>query len=297
MSSEGEQKQWMTRYLLGELSPEEHASFEDRYLADPDLFEQLAAAEDEMIHAYLQGQCSASEKAVMEKRIAASPDWRQKIEFERTLMDHVSSVPAPGSVGAFSSASATGEIPRARRPLVTALRLAAVAVWLLVVLIGGMWLIITNLRLRQELAQVQAQKADLERRQREMQQQLANLSAKPPLAMAPFVLTSHLVRDSNQQKPLVVPPGVTSVPLQLLLDQGLDRFPIYAAALETADGTRLWQQSNLKSQPSANQQLMIAIELPAGFLKRGSYVLKLNGISSNHKPEEVAVYIFHVTRP
>jgi len=39
---------------------------------------------------------------------------------------------------------------------------------------------------------------------------------------------------------------------------------------------------------------MITIELPARVLKRGSYVLKLNGISPNRKPEEVAVYIFRV---
>jgi len=224
MSNEREQKQLMTRYLLGELSPEEHARFEDCYLANPDLFEQLAAAEDQMIRSYLHGDCSATEKAVMERRIAASPDWRQKVEFERALTEHVSSMPAPGVVGAFSNARAAGEIPRAKRSLVPALRLAAVAIWLVLVVLGGAWLITTNLHLRQELAELQAEKADLERRQNELQQQLASLSVKSSLTMTPFLLTPHLVRDTNQQKPLVIPPDVASIPLLLSLDQGQDRF-------------------------------------------------------------------------
>jgi hypothetical protein len=297
--------QAMKRYLLREMSAEERAQFEERYLADPELFEELAALEDQMIRSYLRGKCSAQEKTELENRMAVSPDWRKKVEFERSLMEHVSSLPISAAAQKTGiqfdekdeeAAVAEGRAAWPAKWLsVPALRFAAVAVGLVLVA-GGAWLITVNLRLRQQLSRLQRQNADLVGRQQELQQQLAALMITPPPTMPPFILTSHMVRDIDRQKPLVIPPGIASVPLQLWLDPGQDRFPGYSAALETPDGTRLWQQSNLQSQSAPNHQPMIAIELPAAALKRGSYVLNLSGVSPNHKPEEVAVYIFRVAR-
>jgi hypothetical protein len=295
MTSEQEQKRLMTRYLLGELSPQEHEQFEDRYLADPDLFEQLSAAEDEMVRSYLRGECSETENAALEKRIAASPDWRQKVEFERSLMEHVSSIPAPGieSADERSTSALASKARGSTWSLVPAFRLAAVAVWIFII-IAGVWLITTNLRLQHELAQAQAEKLDLEHRTAELQQQLALLAANPPLSMPPFVLTTHLVRDTSRQKPLMIPSGISSVPIQLVLDK--DTFPSYDAALETPEGNRLWQQKDLKSQTAADGKHLIALDLPANLLPPGTYILKLNGTSPNRKPQEVAVYIFRMAK-
>jgi hypothetical protein len=307
MTDDGKNEQTMKRYLLREMSPQEHSEFEDRYLADPDLFEQLAAFEESLIRSYLRGECSQQEKAGLEKRVAASPDWREKVEFERSLMQHLASLPAPGLSQASSDVSenasarsSQGKIAVPREilrpwggPLLPALRFAAVIIGL-VLIAGGAWLVMTNLQLHQQLAQIEAQRADLERHQLELQQQLAALTLRLPPAIQPFVLTSHLVRDPAQQKPLNIPLDVSSIPLQLVLDQ--DGFPSYIATLETAGGARLWQKSNLKSQPGQEGQHIIAIELPADVFSRGTYILKLAGISRNHKPDEVAVYIFRVVK-
>jgi len=327
MADEREQKRWMTRYLFGQLSEQERSEFEDSYLNDPELFEELASVEDELVRSYLRGECSPQEKAELEKRIAASPDWREKVEFERSLMEHVSSMPfatpvagaqAPALVSrdkasrdkASSDKASSDKAERmralssrqspaarevvlpSRPPLVPALRFAVVAVGLVVMALGA-WIVTINARLRQELAQIRIQQADLQRHEQQLQQQLAALTIKPP-AMAPFVLTSHLLRDNSAEKPLAIPPGVSSVPLQLRLDQ--DSFPSYSIVLETAAGTQVWQQADLKSQLAQNNQHVIALELPYNLLFRGTYILKLTGISPNRKPEEVAVYIFRVAR-
>ncbi len=294
MTGESEQKRLMTRYLLGELSPDERTQFEDRYLADPDLFEQLSAAEDEMIRSYLRGECSAGESAALEKRIAASPDWHEKVEFERSLMNHVSSMPVPVVSDVAPPSVAGNRVYRPMGAFMPTLRIAAVAIWLFIVVVGGAWLITNNVRLRQALAQAESQNLELRRRTAELQQQLAALAANPPLSMMPFVLTTHLVRDTTHQKPLVIPSGVSSVPMQLVLDK--DNFPTYDAALETAEGNRLWEQKELKTQTTADGKHLIALDLPANLLPPATYILKLNGTSPNHRPREVAVYIFRAAK-
>jgi hypothetical protein len=112
--------------------------------------------------------------------------------------------------------------------------------------------------------------------------------------MTPFVLTTHLVRDTTRQKPLVIPSGVSSVPIQLVLDK--DNFPSYEAALETPEGNRLWEQKDLKSQTAEDGQHLITLNVPPNLLSARTHILKLNGISPNHKPQEVEVYIFRVAK-
>lgn len=294
MINEPEQKQLIRRYLLGQLSAPERARFEDSYFAHTNLFEEVVALQDELVRSYLRGECPYAEKALLEERIAASPHWRQKVEFERSLMAHLSSIPA-GTItdGAPATSSASRALLRKLSPL-PLFRFAAVAIWVIVTLIGGAWVVTTNVRLRQEVAQLQVQKAELERHEHELQQQVTALNIKPPLAMPPFVLTSDVVRDTSKQKALVIPPGTSSVPLQLVLDQ--DDFPSYRAALETVEGARLWQQKDLKSQPGPVAGRIIAIELPSQILPKGTYILKLDGITAIGKRQEIAGYIFSVRR-
>src|SRR5947209_4560497 len=110
------QKRLLTRYLLGQMSAEERIQLEDRYLADPGLFEELTAVEDELIRSYLRGNCTDQEKRGLEHRFASSPEWREKVEFEESLLEHVTSVavaavpsPTPNAGGAAQTMSSLRE--------------------------------------------------------------------------------------------------------------------------------------------------------------------------------------------
>ena len=51
-------EQIATRYLLGELAEPEQTALEEKYFADPQLFDQLVKAETELVDDYARGRLS-----------------------------------------------------------------------------------------------------------------------------------------------------------------------------------------------------------------------------------------------
>ncbi|MBZ5521191.1 MAG: hypothetical protein LAP21_02925 [Acidobacteriia bacterium] len=86
------QKRQITRYLMAEMSEEERSDFEERFLSDQDMFEELIAAEDEMMRAYVRGSGSRAERAAFARRFLSTPEGRQRVELARSLMDYVASM-------------------------------------------------------------------------------------------------------------------------------------------------------------------------------------------------------------
>src|SRR5262245_47774225 len=73
----------LVRYLLGELTPEEQALVEARYLADSEFHDELRAVERDLIDQYVRGELA--DTAAFESRFLTSPSRRQKVEFARAL--------------------------------------------------------------------------------------------------------------------------------------------------------------------------------------------------------------------
>src|SRR5437899_1308293 len=90
MINETEQKRFMVQYLLGEVSAEECARFEDQYQADDELFQQLAAVENDIIDAYVRGKLSGSEREQFERHFLTNPERAANIKLARSLMQYVS---------------------------------------------------------------------------------------------------------------------------------------------------------------------------------------------------------------
>src|SRR5947208_3560337 len=97
MDSNAEQKRTITRYLLGEMSEPERSEFEDRYLDDPALFEELIAVEDEMMRCYASDCLPEAERTAFERRFLTNPDHRQRVDFAGSLMEYASSIYEPSS--------------------------------------------------------------------------------------------------------------------------------------------------------------------------------------------------------
>jgi len=75
----------MLRYLLGELSLEEKARFEERYLAEGDYFEQLLDVEDKLIHRYVMDELAGRERELFERHFLAMPQNREKVKRAEAL--------------------------------------------------------------------------------------------------------------------------------------------------------------------------------------------------------------------
>ncbi len=75
------------RFLLGEMSEDERAAFEEMFVADEDLFERVRAGEDELIEAYLRGTLRSGEKEIFERSFLTTERRRSRVEFTRAMLD------------------------------------------------------------------------------------------------------------------------------------------------------------------------------------------------------------------
>lgn len=74
------------KFLLGELSEEEQAQFEQRFLADNEFFEEVLATEDELIDQYLLDQLDEARRQRAEALFRSSPTQWREVEFKRQLL-------------------------------------------------------------------------------------------------------------------------------------------------------------------------------------------------------------------
>jgi anti-sigma factor RsiW len=295
----------MRQYLLGDTPQEEKDSLEGQYFADAVLFEELVAAEHDLIDSYVRGELKESDRQRFELRYGKSPQQRERVDFARALnQSSRQTVLAEKTfpwktVWAFLSGER--QIPR-----------WAFAVAALVVVAGGSWLMVQNQRLRGELHQALAGKAELSRQQDALRQQIASLDGNPktpaqenqesleiakleaPVPEVTLRLTSGMARGlGGRQNTLLLPPAESwGVRLQLVLDR--NEYASYQAVIRTAEGNEIRRVSGLKSQRADNEWVVV-FRVPSKLIGPGDYMVALNG-SSDGRTEEAEAYSFRVVR-
>lgn len=312
MDIKAEQKRIITRYLLGEMSGQERSEFENRYLEDSALFEEITAVEDELMRCYARGDLSEAERAAFETRYLQDTGNRRRVDFARTLMDYVSSTHGPADVGDESQAEKQSHKKWRWMPVLlakpsNALRLIA-ALMLVAVIAGSSWLAVMDTRLRHAFEQMQVEHAGDLKREQELQTQLAQLNLRLQQQeeqvaqlsslgsiILPFRLSPHLVREGSMQKPLIISEGFAAVLLELTLGSS-NAYASYSASLETPEGQQIWRQPGLKSWRTRNGPHMIGLLLPSKIFQSGNYILKVSGKTATGIPEEVDSYVFRVVR-
>jgi anti-sigma-K factor RskA len=76
----------ITRFLLGELSDDERAQIEQRFLSDNEFFEEVLSAENALIDQYLLGQLSDEQRKRAELLFQSSPRQRREVSFTEQLI-------------------------------------------------------------------------------------------------------------------------------------------------------------------------------------------------------------------
>jgi len=71
-------KQVVTRYLLGAAAAEEQMAMEEKYLCDQGFFEQVVAVEKELLDNYARGLLSPRERELFERHYMAHPKRRAR---------------------------------------------------------------------------------------------------------------------------------------------------------------------------------------------------------------------------
>jgi len=325
--------QTIIRYLLNELSEEDQARFEEAYLSDGGLFEQVRALEEELIENYIKGDLSGRERRRFERHYLASDQRRARIEAARELvrlclLKSSTKTATDNSIwGKFFSLLLHLRSLANWRPA----QFFGVAAALLSLVVGG--LVIELLRLRGQLAEVSEERAGIERLTeeserrlvhereqlaRERQQgvelreklenlymQLARLETAQAGSQAPknqivFLALTPGVRSIINSDRAVIYPNTSFVELRLELEERESTPPrSYRAVVKTVDGDReIWTQEGIKPR-RRNSALYVIVRAPADRFKAAGaqdFMLTLDALIAGGKGyEELESYYFQVT--
>ncbi len=326
--------EFVARYLLGSLTGEETERLDELSITDDELAGRLAAIEHDLVDAYVRGELSGEELTRFKSHYLASSKRLDKVECaEAFLAFWDKSVPVQSE----DTRSTTPAGPAARETLLRPAtrsrffplpRLAPqwvlAAAALLLLIVGGAYLAVDNLRLRDQIAQ---SRVELEQREQALQRQLEGqkssdaeterelASVRERLAqlqrdvggsqqketpataqqrdlnVLAFSLTPQ-TRDASQIARLDVPAGTDYVALTLALEA--DDFPAYRATLKNpATGQIIWRSGRLKA---SDQHKTVRVSPRANLLNPQNYVLELYGISTTSTGDLVGSYPFRVVR-
>lgn len=314
----------MTQYLLGSLSGPEAEHLDELAVGDGDFATALRATENDLVDAYIQGELGNAELEQFESRYLASPLRRQKVEFaeafqswaEKKPVQETEAPPKTKKAGWFSAFSLTPPRPALQWGF---------AVAALIFLIAGVWLVIENSRLRQQITrsqgpvgnQVSPREQDLKRELDEQraansrtEQELAQLHTEhdrleteleqrgvqqrpPSAAIASFLLTPQL-RGAGQIMTIAIPNGTERVSMHLRLEP--NEYSSYSAALVEAGTNRTaWRSGKIQARGSADSKYL-TVNFAAGLLTKQNYMLRVSGIASMGSSEVLGDYPFRVVK-
>ena len=300
-------------YILGTLSDDEAARLEESYFVDDAEFEEFEIAEEELIDRYVRGELSPQERDQLEKTFARSPRLIQRVQIARVLASRLApekvtvvQTPQPARARLSWWQSLFGSPNASRAPAM------AVGFSVLLLLLGGATLFAAYLSLREQSRQIAAQQAVLEQRQRELDQQAADLKAQTdelarrvqlpsetpapppqvsptPQASAPVVfltLSAGVTRSVGGSRTARLRPETSEV--QLTLDLRDTSYPSYRATIINADRGDVFSRDGLRQQAAR-----LTLRVPAKQLPPGDYYVSVYGGPAN---ESVADYPFRIIK-
>ena len=326
MSTDINNEELISRYLLGELPEEQQVEIEDRAFSDKDYLASITAVENDLIDEYVRGELSAADRQRFETRFLASAERRKRVEFATALRTVVSESYAPekkqihdvprwswrDSLYAFLN----GLNPAARLAFATAA---------ILLIVGAAWLFAETWRLRRQVNQLQAEKQsgqglqqaldaerkrseelnarlNQEKQQREqtdesLRQLTETTEATKPVAppvFASLTLLPGLSRGGGQKPNLDLSNDVRLVRLQIGIDPE-EQYKSFAVELRTVAGRGVWNRENLAARTRRGTRA-VGLTLPATVLKSGEYELRLRGLTEGGGSEDVGFYYFNVRK-
>ncbi|MFY9555840.1 MAG: hypothetical protein WAV47_14100 [Blastocatellia bacterium] len=324
---------FIVRYLLGDLSEQEQVEVEDRAFSDADYLQSILAVEADLIDEYVRGGLYQNERRKFEARFLVSSERRQKVEFARALArvtgESIATETVPRPVSIVTPARWWDAFLASLRGASPAVRFSLAAASLVVV-IGIALLIVQTIRLRGELAQLQAEQHERQQNQQTLEQQFADeLARNQELAagfqreqqqrerneelirelergraesenkpsqptVLSFVLLPGVSRSGGALPKLAVPRAARLVRLQIGIEPG-DEYKSFSVELLTQGGQHIWSQNSLSARSTRTGRALV-LNLPARLLGAGRYELALKGMTDAGKTEDVGYYYFDVLK-
>ena len=326
MKHNTDQEELMVRYLLEKVAEEEQSEIEERFFSDNDYFEQLLALEDDLIDSYVQGKLPKDEQEQVERLLMSSPRQRQDMEFTKSLVEDLTAVRSqeaadthPTGVNSTSwwksllNLSSPGR--KGWKPAFAVLGIAAL---LFVSLLA--WSIV----LRNNVARLEAERASLEKKERELQEQLVNQSNNnqklaeelkreqnmranaerelaelikpaPPLSsskpLSIFLTIDSISRGSSDLKKAILPRGNRPLNFYIELDEK-DDYKQYRGTIKTFGGKQIWEGKIIERAGPAS----LILKLRTNRFSTDDYTLTLSGEVEQDNWEVIREYTFLIRK-
>ena len=287
--------QQLVRYLLGLVPPDEADRIDELSVVDDDIAARLRSVEDDLVDAYVRGALTGDTLARFESHYLSSPLRRERVKFARSFVPAVDRAP---------HARRAADFRPARSRWVPAL--AAAAAVLLAACVG---LVFQSVRLGRGLSVAETARTALDRRTRELEQQLADLrannervigelertresAAAPPEAPRIALVLLPPTRGLGPAPTLAVPPGAARIGFELRLDSS-DYARYQVVLRDPGANTTIWRSGWAPAKRSA-AGASVVIALPAELLKPQHYTFDLSGRGAAGGAEVVGSYTFEI---
>lgn len=315
----------LKRFLLGELPERERSDVEERLFSDPEYFNQLCAAEDELIDEYLYGDLDAGEKGRFERHFLTTPERRESLKVARALQQYISKTGAPPAAEPDEDVPA----PRpAKRSVLDILRGSfprlVVAAAVVLVITACVWLAVHTGQRNKPAPPLQAKGPNAEPATppvaqvepgRDIQGQAAppppgadrggdtekgGIRAPRPPRRAPAHVYSFLIlplgqaRGEGETNEVKLParPGVVNLQMPLIEEAG---YRSYQVTLQTEAGRSIKSWARLKAAKGAAGQT-VSVNVPSRSLSEQNYRLILSGVSDGGEVRTVSTFHFKVMK-
>jgi len=279
-----EQKDILRRYLLHSLGEAEQEQLELRLLTDKQFGRLIAIAQDDLVDDFVAARLSEEEVDRFQEYYMTTPERRQKLRFATVLDRYVSEDRPTEEV----DVSGKLRLLFRSRTLKTAFSAAGI------LLIFGVALFVM-FRLGWfhpgSIRDLQGEFARVNRSQETDSRPLSELKRNSTNTLA-LILRQNLVREDGVERAVEISRSVTLI--RLLLEVPTASNNGYTAVLQTTVGQELARVGDLKARNEDGAQFVV-VNVPAEFLTRGDYQLRLIGISGDGLATDIGLYPFHVT--
>ena len=254
-------------YLLGGLPEEECTALEEEYFLREETLDRLWAAEYELVDDYLAERLTPDERARFDQHYLATPVHRHRVAVARQLRLE----PARQEI--------VTEAPPARTSLVAIVRSlfdqpwplkVAFAALLLVMAIGGAWLVRARLATR---SVAPATSTALPSQPPRSETPAPNVPQQSPVVLA-IALSPAGVRSAEDSPRVTIPAGTDQVVIHLESDGPPHLFTKARAVVHTVSGREVWRGPATAESP-ARAPVFARIEVPADRLAPDDYLVTL----------------------
>ena len=246
----------LRRYLLRTLPPDERDRLEVEALRDPEAFDDLQAAEDDLFHDYARGLLADGEREDFERTLLALPGVEERVAAARALVRALDAQPPAAAAPTW----------RWTAVLAAAAALAVLAAWLL-------------LRARPAETPLTAAVSP-------PPSPPPSASPAPPARVLALALAPGAVRSGGTMPTAAVDARTTA--LELLLTLPAAPPPRMAAVLRTAEGAAVWSAGDLVAEGR-----LLTLRPPLDALAEADYELVLSRTAGSRP---VAEYRFRLLR-